>query len=90
MFLLSFQYHLFSFTNFVELAETRVLMGYSLTLVTLLNILINLLINLAVTGVALKLWIKTQYHRLKAKCSKKAKSAQQSEKSAMSLDDVIE
>ena len=46
-------------------------MGYSLTLVTLLNILINLLINLAVTGVALKLWIKTQYHRLKEKCCKK-------------------
>ena len=70
LFLLSFQYHLFSFTNFVELAETRVLMGYSLTLVTLLNILINLLINLAVTGVALKLWIKTHYLKLKKKCSK--------------------
>lgn len=47
-------------------------MGYSLTMVTLLNILVNLLINLAVTGVALKLWIKTQYLKLKTKCSKKA------------------
>ena len=70
-FLLVFQYHLLTFTNFVRLAETRVMMGTSLTIATLLNILINLLINLAVMSVAIKFQFKSCYLKLKSKCCKK-------------------
>ena len=51
------------FTNLVDSVETRVDMGLSCVVMTLLNIALNLIINLAVILYALKLQFKRQYNR---------------------------
>lgn len=55
LFLLLIQYHLFTFTDFVKPADTRVVMGYSIIAFTCLSIFVNIVINGVVIGKTLKL-----------------------------------
>lgn len=52
-------YHYYCFTDFVDDPEVRYKVGYSLILVTLINLAVNIFVMLKQTGA--KLWLRCKY-----------------------------